>query len=96
MCAGKVGINTNVGKIKVVLVNDNDVGKDIDGITDGIVDGIVDGFADNGIADGIADNAADGKETQLKGKGGRQPSARLIFMADQTAAHFHFLIVDFF
>ena len=42
-----------------------------------------------------ADGVADGKETRLKGKEGRQPSAGLIFMADRTAAHFHFLIVDF-
>ncbi len=57
----------------------------VDGITNGIVDGIVDGIAD-----------ADGKETWLKGKGGRQLSAGLIFMADRMAAHFHFLIVVFF
>ena len=57
----------------------------VDSITNGIIDGIVDGIAD-----------ADGEETRLKGKGGRQLSAGLIFMANRTAAHFHFLIVDFF
>jgi hypothetical protein len=96
LCAGDVVIDVNVGEIEVVLVDNDDVGEDVDGITDGIVDGIVDGIADNGIADGIADGVADSKETRLKGKGGHQPSAGLIFMADRTAAHFHFLIVDFF
>ena len=96
LCAGDVVIDANVGEIKVVLVNNDDVGEDVNGITDGIVDGIVDGIADNGIANGIADSVADGEETRLKGTGGRQPSAGLIFMADQTAAHFHFLIVVFF
>jgi hypothetical protein len=90
LCAGDVVINANVGKIKDVLVDDDDMGKDVNGITDGIVDGIVDGIGDDGIADGIADGVADGEETWLKGKGGRQPSAGLIFMADRTAAHFHF------
>ena len=50
LCAGDVVIDANVGKIEVVLVDDNDVGEDVDGITNGIVDGIVDGIADDGIA----------------------------------------------
>ena len=82
MCAGDVVFNANVGEIEVVLVDDDDVGEDVDGITDSIIDGIVDGITDDGITDGIADGVADGEETRLKGKGGRQPSAGLIFMAD--------------
>ena len=57
--------------------------------------GIVDGIADDGIADGIANGVADSKETRLEGKGGRQLSDGLIFMANQMATHFHFLIFVF-
>jgi hypothetical protein len=96
LCAGDVVINANVGKIEVVLVDDDDVGEDVDGITDGIVDGIVDGIAGNGITDGIADGIADGKETRLKGKGGLQPSAGLIFYFHGRSNGRSFPLFDFF